>query len=134
MVEYLDLEFVREFEEPWRTNENSGEREFDEIMLSEGPVFEVLDAILWEEGNSLKRIKYPYKWYNNATESNTIKRLYEGNQIMRAERFNEFVSDHNVVVNKFACCLYFCAGEGKLACRFKEIVPKMRQTSVLIVA
>ena len=104
VIQYLDLEFVREFEEPWHRNEGC-EIKFDEIMLSEVPVLEVLDTILGEEGNSLIRVQYPYKWYDNVSEVGEIKSFpYE---ISRTEIFNEFVSDHNAVVNKFSCCLYF---------------------------
>ena len=109
VMEYFDLEFVRELEEPWI--EIEGHKEFDEIMLCEGPVFDVLDDILREKRNSLKRFQYPCKWYDNATEPDSIKRLPErienASQIMRDRRFNNFASNHNAVVNKFACCLYF---------------------------
>jgi hypothetical protein len=111
VLEYLDLELVREFEEPWLQVGDSEERQFDEIKLCEGSVFDILDDILREEGNSFRRFQYPYKWYNNAAEPDARKRLYEGNQRMRAERFNQFVSDHNAVLNKFTCCLHFGCDE-----------------------
>ena len=107
VFEYLDLELVREFEEPWLRVGDSEKRQFDEIKPCEGPVFDIVEDILREEGNSFRRFQYPYKWYNNAAEPDAKKRLYEGNKIMRAERFDQFVSDHNAVLNKFTCCLHF---------------------------
>eukprot|EP00984_Skeletonema_dohrnii_P033756 scaffold31358_cov78-Skeletonema_dohrnii-CCMP3373.AAC.2 len=118
-MEYLDLELVRQFEEPWLVDKDSDERELDEIKLCEGHVCDILDDILREEGNSLRRFQYPYKWYDNAVEPNAIKRLYGGSQeyqIMRAERFNQFVSDHKAVVNKFTCCLHFGCADGRAIC------------------
>ena len=82
-LEYLDLELVREF---WLRVGDSEKRQFDEIKLCEGPVFDILEDILRGEGNSFRRFQYPYKWYNNAAEPDAKKRLYEGNKIMRAER------------------------------------------------
>ena len=125
VLQYLDLEIVREFEEPWYQNKKFERRGFAEIMLFEGPVFEVLDAILEEEGNSLKRFLYPYKWYDNASETNEIKRLNEGNKTMWTKRFKQFVSDHNAVLNKFACCLYFGSVHGGDICTLlKENSPR----------
>ena len=59
VLEYLDLELVRQFERPCSGNRlNSVGREFNETKLVEWPVLDVLDDILSLDGNSLKRLQY----------------------------------------------------------------------------
>lgn len=136
VLEYVDLELVREFDKPWFEIENEGrveagldlrraaiEREFDEIKLCEGPVFDVLGDILREDGNSLKRLQYPFRWYCDPPTDAVVFGNYEWAHQTMSGRFNQFVNDHNAVVNKFACCLYFNTNAQSVCTRLEENSP-----------
>ncbi|KAL7446469.1 hypothetical protein ACHAXM_010485 [Skeletonema potamos] len=114
VLEKLNLGLVRQFEAPYWLQISIGRSEFlfDDAKLSEDPVCDLIDSILREEGNSFKRLQYPYKWSNKSSEPDTIVPMYD-KQVLRSERMRQFVDDHGAVVNKFACCMYFGFGDKK---------------------
>ena len=125
VLEYVDLELVRQFEKPWHHCATSYDgTECDEIKLCEGTVFDVLGGILREDGNSLKRLQYPYKWYYDPPAESGLfggsNRIWEGRYQTMSGRCNQFVNDHNAVVNKFAYSLYFNENAQSVCARLNE--------------
>jgi hypothetical protein len=100
----------RQFECPYLHQTSGGRGDdflFDDAKLSEGPVCDIIDSILREEGDSFKRLQYPYKWSDKSSEPDNLVPIYDKN-VLRSERMMQlFVDEHCAVVNKFACCLYF---------------------------
>ena len=75
----------------------------DDAKLSEGPVCGIVDGIISEEGNALKRLQFPYTWAENSSEPNASEPSF----VFRSERMKLLVDEHCAFVNKFACCVYF---------------------------
>ena len=105
----LNLGLVRKFETPYLRKVNGRNDEFvfvfDDAKLSEGPVCDIVDGILSEEGNALKRLQYPYKWNDYSEHLNVCHPCFA----LRSERMKQFVDKHSgdTVLNKFSGCVYF---------------------------
>ena len=141
VLEYVDLELVREFDKPWFEIESKDrvdtgldlrraaiERQFDDMRLCEGPVFDVLNEILREDGNSLRRLQYPFKWYCDPPTDSNVFGDYEWVHQTMSGRCNEFVNEHNAVVNKYACCLYFSADVDSVFAYIRSCLEKNRDS------
>mmetsp|Transcript_416 Transcript_416/g.955 ORF Transcript_416/g.955 Transcript_416/m.955 type:complete len:470 (-) Transcript_416:156-1565(-) len=124
VVEKLDLGLVRQFEAPYlRKGMAPGRRNyeflFDDAKLSEGPVCAIIDSILHGEDDSFDRLQYPHTWSVNSSEPHTLVPLYDNN-VLRSERVKQLVDEHNIIVNKFSCCLYFGYEDEKDLCSSLE--------------
>eukprot|EP00985_Skeletonema_marinoi_P009150 scaffold4229_cov136-Skeletonema_marinoi.AAC.3 len=124
VVEKLDLGLVRQFEAPYlRKGMAPGVRNyeflFDDAKLSEGPVCAIIDSILRGEDDSFDRLQYPHTWSVNSSEPHTLVPLYDNN-VLRSERMKQLVDEHNIIVNKFTCCLYFGYEDEKDLCSSLE--------------
>eukprot|EP00985_Skeletonema_marinoi_P009149 scaffold4229_cov136-Skeletonema_marinoi.AAC.2 len=120
VVEKLDLGLVRQFEAPYlRKGMAPGVRNyeflFDDAKLSEGPVCAIIDSILRGEVDSFDRLQYPHTWSVNSSEPHTLVPLYAKN-VFGSGRMKQLVDEHNIIVNKFACCLYFGYDDEKDLC------------------
>jgi len=131
VLEKLDLgiavQFAPRFEKAYwllGPEDKGWYRDVYEIQLSEGPIVDILHGILREEGNTFRRLQYPFKWYDNdnSSESDGIARVYDY-QIERSERTKQFVKKHGAIVNKFSCCMYFgFADETSLLVSLQDIL------------
>ncbi len=128
VLEKLDLgiavQFAPRFEKAYwllGPEDKGWYRDVYEIQLSEGPIVDILHGILREEGNTFRRLQYPFKWYDNdnSSESDGIARVYDY-QIERSERMKQFVKEHGAIVNKFSCCIYFGFADERAFCRSFE--------------
>ncbi|KAK1745670.1 hypothetical protein QTG54_003594 [Skeletonema marinoi] len=122
VVEKLDLGLVRQFEAPYLRRAPGGsiyEFLFDDAKLSEGPVCAIIDSIYRRETDSLDRLQYPHKWSVNLSEPDVLVPIYDNN-VLRSERVKQLVDEHNIIVNKFACCLYFGYEDEKDLCSSLE--------------
>eukprot|EP00984_Skeletonema_dohrnii_P038470 scaffold41726_cov161-Skeletonema_dohrnii-CCMP3373.AAC.1 len=121
VVEKLDLGLVRQFEAPYLRRAPGGsiyEFLFDDAKLSEGPVCAIIDSILRRETDSLDRLQYPHKWSVNSPEHALVP-IYAKN-VFGNGRMKQLVDEHNIIVNKFTCCLYFGYEDEKDLCSSLE--------------
>ena len=59
------------------------------------------------------------KWSVSSSEPHALVPLYDSN-VLRSERMKQFVDEHNIIVNKFSCCLYFGYEDEKDLCSSLE--------------
>eukprot|EP00984_Skeletonema_dohrnii_P006857 scaffold2436_cov80-Skeletonema_dohrnii-CCMP3373.AAC.10 len=122
VVEKLDLGLVRQFEAPYLRKPSGGrnyEFLFDDSKLSEGPVCAIVDSILRGENDSLDRLQYPHKWSVNSSEPDALVTIYDSN-VFGNGRMKQLVDEHDIIANKFACCLYFGYEDEKEFCSSLE--------------
>ena len=109
VMKKLDLGLVRQFEAPYlgiAPGARNCEFLFDDAKLSEGPVCAIIDSMYRRENDSLNRLQYPHTWSVNSSEPDDVVPLYDKN-VFGSGRMKQLVDEHNIIVNKFACCLYF---------------------------
>eukprot|EP00984_Skeletonema_dohrnii_P016512 scaffold7349_cov129-Skeletonema_dohrnii-CCMP3373.AAC.17 len=114
VVEKIDLGLYRQFE---RVFWPDGRKDFCHAKLSPNIVCDILESILYKEGNSFTRLQYPCKlgWLGRMPRFRANQERWDhkhriGTELMR------FANVHSPLMNNYTSSLYFGYANGKEFC------------------
>eukprot|EP00984_Skeletonema_dohrnii_P006858 scaffold2436_cov80-Skeletonema_dohrnii-CCMP3373.AAC.11 len=114
VVEKIDLGLYRQFEQMFWPD---GRKDFRNAKLSPNIVCDILESILYKEGNSFTRLQYPCKlgWLGRMPRFRAKQESWDhkhriGTELMR------FAYVHSALINNYTSSLYFGYANGKEFC------------------